>query len=193
MIAFLKGQFVYKSPAVAYMDVQGVGYEVNISLNTYSQIQHLNEGLLHTVLIVREDARLLYGFFEPAEKEMFLHLISVSGVGPSTARIILSYLKPSELARAVIQGDNRTLEAVKGVGKKTAERIVMELKDKMAKSDMDVNILPVKNNTLRNDALNALTALGIQRQAAGQAVDKVIRENPEISVEDLIKAALRSL
>jgi holliday junction DNA helicase RuvA len=193
MIAFLKGDFVYKTPAFVQVDVNGVGYEVHISLNTFTRIQNLDKGLLHTVLLIREDAHLLFGFFDMAEKEMFQHLVSVSGIGASTARVMLSYMKPDELARAIVQGDSRTLEGIKGIGKKTAERLVLELKDKLAKTPSDSNIPSLKNNTLHQDALNALTALGINRQAAGTALEKALAENPNLSVEELIKKVLRNL
>lgn len=193
MIAYLKGDFVFKSPAVLHVDVQGVGYEVQISLNTYSKIQDAAQGILHTILLIREDAHILYGFFDLAEKEMFQHLLNVSGIGASTARVMLSYMKPDELARAIVQGDTRTLEGVKGIGKKTAERMVLELKDKLAKNPLESNISPMKNNTLQQDALNALTALGINRQAAAQALEKTLAANPNLPVEELIKKALRTL
>ena len=141
-------------------------------------IQNLEKGLLHTTLIIREDAHILYGFFEVAEKEMFLLLTGVSGIGASTARVMLSYMKPDELATAIIQADIRTLEGIKGIGKKTAERMVLELKDKLAKHPLESNISPMKNNTLHQDALNALTALGINRSAAEQAVKKVLALEP---------------
>lgn len=193
MIAYLKGDFVHKTPAVIQVDINGVGYEVQISLNTYSKIQGLEKGLLHTVLLIREDAHILYGFYEMAEKEMFLQLLGVSGIGASTARVMLSYMKPDELARAIIQGDTRTLEGIKGIGKKTAERMVVELRDKLAKQPLEINISPLKNNSLQQDALNALTALGISRQAAGQALEKTLAANPNLPVEELIKKALRTL
>jgi holliday junction DNA helicase RuvA len=194
MIAYLKGDFVNKSPASVNVDVNGVGYDVQISLNTYTKIQNLEKGLLHTILLIREDAHILYGFFDRAEKEIFLHLISVSGVGASTARVMLSYMKPDELAKAIIQGDTRTLEGVKGIGKKTAERMVLELRDKLAKHPLDLNISPLKNNTLHQDALNALTALGISRPVAEQAISRVFKAEPDIvSIEDLIKKSLKSL
>ena len=193
MIAYLKGDFVHKSPAVVQVDVNGVGYEVQISLNTYTKIQNLDKGLLHTSLLIREDAHILYGFFDLAEKEIFQLLISVSGIGASTARVMLSYMKPDELARAIVQGDTKTLEGVKGIGKKTAERMVLELRDKLAKNSIESNISPMINNTLQRDALNALTALGINRQAAGQAIEKTLAANPNLPVEELIKKALRSL
>ena len=193
MIAYLKGDFVHKTPAWVQIEVNGVGYEVQISLNTFSQIQSLDKGILHTLLIIREDAHLLYGFFEKAEKEMFQHITSVSGIGASTARIMLSYMKPAELARAIVQGDVRTLEGIKGIGKKTAERLVLELKDKLSKTTTESNISPMKNNTLQQDALNALTALGINRTAAEQALQKTLNTNPDLPVEELVKKTLRIL
>lgn len=194
MIAYLKGDFVFKSPTVVHIDVNGVGYEVLISLNTYSKIQHLDKGILHTCLLIREDAHILVGFFEPAEKEMFLHLISVSGIGAATARIMLSYMKPDELTRAIMTGDTRTLEGIKGIGKKTAERMVLELKDKLAKHLVATNISPLKHNTLHTDALNALMALGIARNTADQAIQKVLQSEPTIaSIEEVIKRALKTL
>jgi Holliday junction DNA helicase RuvA len=193
MIAYLKGDFVHKTPAWVQIEVNGVGYEVQISLNTFSQIQSLDKGTLHTLLIIREDAHLLYGFFDKAEKEMFQHVTSVSGIGASTARIMLSYMKPAELARAIVQGDVRTLESIKGIGKKTAERLVLELKDKLGKTTLESNISPMKNNTLQQDALNALTALGINRTAAEQALQKTLNTNPDLPVEELVKRTLQIL
>ncbi|MET0636405.1 MAG: Holliday junction branch migration protein RuvA [Chitinophagaceae bacterium] len=193
MIAFLKGEFVYKSPAMVHMDVHGVGYEVQISLNTFTSIQSLEKGNLYTLLIIREDAHILFGFAELAEKEMFQLLLGVSGVGASTARMMLSSMRPEEVARAIVQSDTRTLESVKGIGKKSAERIVLELKDKLGKHPLESNISPLKNNSLQQDALNALTALGINRIAAEQALKKVIVPASDLPVEELIKAALRIL
>jgi len=193
MISFLKGDFIVKSPASVVIDVSGVGYEVLISLNTYSKIQSLDKGQLYTCLLIREDAHTLYGFFDTAEKEMFLQIINVSGVGASTARMMLSYMKPDELARAIINGDIRTLEGIKGIGKKTAERLVVELKDKLAKHTLETNISTLKHNTLHSDALNALLALGINRLAADQAIQKTLVEQQNLPLEDLIKKALRTL
>ena len=193
MIAFLKGTFVNKTPGLVQIDVNGVGYEVQISLNTFSKIQHLDEGQLYTSLLIREDAHILYGFFDLAEKEMFLHLISVSGIGASIARVMLSYMKPQELANAIKNGETHTLEAIKGIGKKTAERLVVELRDKLSKTSLESNISPLKNNTLQRDALNALTALGINRVAADQAIQKTLAAEPGLNVEELIKKSLRTL
>jgi len=193
MIGFLKGDFLHKTPNSVLIDVNGVGYEVQISLNTYSKIQNLDKGQLLTTLLIREDAHILYGFFEAAEKEMFTQLINVSGIGASTARVMLSYMKPTEVAKAIIQGDTRTLENIKGIGKKTAERIVVELRDKLSKNITETNIAPLKHNTLHSDALNALLALGISRQAADQAIQKTLIHEPDLSLEALIKKALRIL
>jgi holliday junction DNA helicase RuvA len=193
MIAYLKGDFVHKTAASVQVDVNGIGYEVQISLHTYSKIQNLEKGILYTHLLIREDAHILYGFFEVAEKEMFQLLISVSGIGASIARVMLSYMKAEELIRAIINADVRTLEGIKGIGKKTAERIVLELRDKLAKHPLETNISPLKNNTLHQDALNALTALGINRLTAEQALNKVLISEPNLPVEDLIKKTLRIL
>ncbi|HQV07016.1 MAG: Holliday junction branch migration protein RuvA [Chitinophagaceae bacterium] len=193
MIAYLKGDFSKKTPAVVHVDVQGVGYEVQISLHTYSKIQNLDKGILFTALLIREDAHILYGFFDQAEKDMFLHLIGVSGVGASTARVMLSYMKPEELANAIIHGDTKSLENIKGIGKKSAERLVVELRDKLAKHPVESNNSALKNNTLQQDSLNALTALGINRQQAVKAIEKTLEQYPDLSVEELIKLALRTL
>jgi len=194
MIAFLKGRFVLKTPALVHIDVNGVGYEVHISLNTYTRIQEMEEGTLHTALLIREDAHLLFGFSDTAEKEMFLLLLGVSGIGASTARMVLSYMKPEDVSRTILHGDAKALEAIKGIGKKTAERIVLELKDKLAKNPIESTISPVKHNTLHADALNALVALGIGRNAAEQALKNVIQSEPSTtSVEEVIKKALKNL
>ncbi|MEP7373103.1 MAG: Holliday junction branch migration protein RuvA [Chitinophagaceae bacterium] len=193
MIAYLKGDFVRKTPSFVHLDVNGVGYEVQITLNTYSRIQSLEKGVLYTTLIIREDAHILYGFFEESEKEMFQLLTSVSGIGASTGRVMLSYMKPDELAAAIIRSDIRTLEGIKGIGKKTAERLVLELKDKLSKHPIESNISPLRSNTLHRDAFNALTALGINRSAAEQAVKKVLALEPNLPVEELIKKSLRTL
>jgi Holliday junction DNA helicase RuvA len=193
MIAFLKGDFVNKTPASVVVEVNGVGYDVQISLNTYSKIQPLEKGQLYTSLLIREDAHILFGFFDLAEKEMFLQLINVSGIGATTARMMLSYMKPDELARAIARGDVLTLERIKGIGKKTAERLVVELRDKLTKQTLETNIPTMKHNTLHSDALNALLALGINRQAADQAIQKTLVQEPGLPLEELIKKALRTL
>jgi Holliday junction DNA helicase RuvA len=196
MIAYLKGAFVRKTPAAVVVDVNGVGYDVQISLNTYSRIQDLDEGVLQTHLLVREDAHILYGFFDESEKQLFQNLIAVSGIGAGTARVMLSYLKPDELSRAIVQGNTRALEGIKGIGRKTAERVVLELREKLSKAPLpasDVNISSWKSNSLQADALEALVALGINRQAADAAVQKVLKSEEGLGVEAVIKKALQSL
>lgn len=193
MIAFLRGRFVELSPTRVIVETGGVGYEVLISLHTYAGIQGKTEGLLYTHFVVREDAHLLFGFSEPAEKEMFTHLIGVSGIGASTARMVLSYMPPADLTRCLVQGDVRSLEKVKGIGKKTAERLVLELRDKLGKVSPESTISPMIHNRLHQDALEALTALGIPRTAASNAIEKVRQAEPEITVEALIKKALRGI
>ena len=195
MIAFLRGNFVYKSPALLHLEAGGVGYELQISLNTYSRIQNLESGVLLTYLHIREDAHILYGFIDKAEKELFIQLISVSGVGASTARMMLSSLKPEEITRAILQGNARQLESIKGIGKKSAERIILELRDKLGKGKEEtLNISSITNNTVEQDALNALVTLGIARPAAENAIKKVLKEGAGAEkIEDIIKNALKIL
>ena len=194
MYAYLEGRFTHKTPAQVYIDVNGVGYEVNISLNTYSDIQSLESGRLYTHLQVKEDAHMLFGFSKKEEKEMFLLLTSVSGVGAATARMMLSSLKSEEVRMAIVTANHKLIEAVKGIGKKTAERLVLELKDKVGKHLPATGFSVPLNNTLEQDAFTALTALGISRQQAELSIQKIIRAEPDIShLEDLIKKALRAI
>ncbi len=191
MFAYLKGTFTHKTPTVVHIEVGGVGYEVQVSLHTYSKIQSLREGTLYTHFLVREDAHILYGFFEQSEKEVFLQLLSVSGVGASTARMMLSSLQAGEIVRAILSGNEGLLESVKGIGKKTAQRIVLELRDKLSKTTTDSNISVLTSNSLEQEALIAMTALGIARSAAETAIRKA--GSGFSQVEDLIKAALKCL
>jgi len=194
MIAYLAGKFTYKNPTVVHVDVNGIGYEVNISLNTYAKIEKLAEGKLFTYLQVKEDAHVLYGFFDLAEKEMFVMLISVSGIGAATARMMLSNMLPDEISKAILQNNARLLESVKGIGKKTAERLVLELRDKVSKHPFDASLNLAKNNSLQQDALNALVALGISRSIAEQSVNKILAQEPaETQLEFIIKKALKAI
>lgn len=197
MIAFLRGQFVEKSPSRVVIDVNGVGYEVQISLNTYSEINKSDSGLLHTYIHLFENGQVMYGFSGLAEKEMFLHLIGVSGVGPSTVRMMLSGLKPDEIAKAIVQGNAKQLESIKGIGKKTAERLIVELRDKLGKSPamglQGSTGGTVFRHNISSDATNALVALGIGKQMAEQSVGKVVAADPNIALEELIKQALKSI
>lgn len=193
MIVFLQGKYVKKTPAFVWMDVNGVGYEVNISLNTYSEIQNLTQGQLLTHLQIKEDGHSLFGFFEETERNMFLLLISVSGVGASTARMMLSSMKPDEISNAIANDDEKTLERIKGIGAKSAKRLILELKDKVTKSKSGETLQPITYNNIENDALNALISLGIARNAAFAALQKTVKNNKELSLEDLIKLTLKNI
>ena len=194
MIAYLAGKFSYKNPTVVYVDVNGVGYEVNISLNTYTHIQKLEEGKLFTYLQVKEDSHTIYGFYEVFEKEMFVLLISVSGIGAATARMMLSNMRPDEISKAILHGNVKLLESVKGIGRKTAERVILELKDKVGKQSFEGSLSYVKGNSLEQDALNALIALGISKSVAEQAIHKIMLAEPaETHLEQIIKKALKAI
>ena len=194
MYAYLEGKFTLKNPAQVYVDINGVGYELNISLNTYTHIQNLHEGKLFTYLQIKEDGHVLYGFFDKGEKEMFIQLISVSGIGAAIARMMLSHLKPDEVSRAIIQNNVKLLESVKGIGKKTAERLVLELRDKVNKASSDLTIPSTASNRLEQDALNALVSLGISRPQAETAVQKITQNDPNLTnLEELIKKSLKAI
>jgi Holliday junction DNA helicase RuvA len=192
MFAYLEGIFSYKSPSLLHVDVQGLGYEVNITLQTYTQIQHLERGRLYIHLQIREDAWALYGFADEQERITFRALLGISGVGATTARIVLSSLKPEELEQAIVLEDAATLERVKGIGAKTAQRIILELKGKLS-ADKKSGTTPADwRNRKSEDALIALVNLGIAKNVAENAIKKV--SNAEaLSVEELIKQALRAL
>lgn len=195
MITYLKGRLAHKDPTHLVVDVGGVGYEVKISLITYSQVKDKEDTLIQTYLHVKEDSHTLFGFYEQSEKKRFLDLLSINGVGPSTALMILSSLDAKELQAAIVQEDVKTIQSVKGIGGKTAQRIILELKDKMKKEgllDKSVEIQPRFDNTLRSEALSALTTLGINKPVAEKTVDKILKEyGEEIKLEELIKQALK--
>lgn len=194
MYAYLRGKFTLKNPAQVNIDVNGLGYEVNISLNTYAQIQHKEEGQLYTYLQVKEDGHTLFGFFDKSEKELFVQLISVSGIGAATARMMLSHMKPEEITRAILQGNVKLLESIKGIGKKTAERLALELRDKVGKTGGDVSSTSLQGNSLQQDALNALIALGISKSQAELSLQKINSTEPGVTnLEELIKKALKSI
>lgn len=195
MIAFLRGKLVHKEPTFVIIEVNGVGYQVSISLNTFSEIKDKEEIRLSTYLQVREDAHILYGFSNEAEKVMFQNLISVNGVGPSTAMVVLSYLPPAELKAAIVREDAATLQAVKGIGGKTALRLILELKDKLRKETTEESpgIPGGIRNTIRHEALSALITLGIAKASAEKSVDTVLKKSGNtISLEELVKQALKN-
>jgi len=194
MIAFVRGQFVVKTPARIVVDVNGVGYDLQVSLNTYAAISNKESGLLFTYLHITENAHTLFGFAELAEKELFLQLISVSGVGATTARMMLSGMKPEEITRAIVQGNTRQLESIKGIGKKSAERLIVELKDKLGKQALQGPAMAGMPHSVDADAVHALVALGIGRPMAEQAVKKTMGSlAADASLETIIKEALKNL
>jgi Holliday junction DNA helicase RuvA len=196
MIAFLKGKLVHKDPAHVVIDVNGVGYHVNISLQTFSAVKDQENILLYTHLSIREDAHVLFGFSSEAEKKLFQQLVSVSGVGPSTAIVMLSYMSSNEIKSAIIQEDAASLQAIKGIGGKTAQRVIIELKDKLKKESWDdtqqtVSVGP--HNTLRREALSALLTLGLPKATAEKSVDTVLKKSGNtVTLEDLVKQALKN-
>lgn len=195
MIAYIDGKLTHRDPTFVIIDVNGIGYQVKISLNTYAKLAEGECCKLHTFLHIKEDAHTLYGFSEISEKNVFLHLISISGVGPGTGLMIMSSLTVSEIQQAIVREDVRTIQQVKGIGAKTAQRIILELKDKFKKEtlvDLSNNNL-VSHNTNRNEALSALITLGFARNVAEKTLDTIVkREGGNLSVEDLIKFALKS-
>jgi Holliday junction DNA helicase RuvA len=191
MIGHLNGRLIEKNPTDLVIECGGVGYEVKISLNTFSSIGDTEALKIFTKLIVREDAHLLYGFATKEEREMFVHLTSVSGIGPNTAMIMLSSLIPDEIAHAIQSEDVVTIQSIKGIGAKTAQRVILDLKDKMLKMTFSTENIFNQNNTNRFDALTALISLGFDKKLAEKALDKVSLGDD--SVEYLIKGALKIL
>lgn len=193
MIAYIDGALVEKSPTHAVIDCGGVGYFINISLNTYSKLPEEGRCKLHTHLAVREDAHTLYGFADKRERQMFRELISVSGIGANTARVILSSLSPDQLVSAIVNEDAGMFRSIKGVGPKSAQRIIIDLKDKVGKENEGLEHTTTISNNIRDEALSALVMLGFQRSKAAQVVDKVLRSQSGVSVEELVKTALNNL
>jgi Holliday junction DNA helicase RuvA len=191
MIGRLNGRLIEKNPTDLVIECAGVGYEVKISLNTFSNLGSEEAIQLYTKLIVREDAHILYGFANKEEREMFNHLISVSGIGPNTAMIMLSSLVPDEIAQAIINEDVPTIQKIKGIGTKTAQRVIIDLKSKVSKMELSSENIFSSNNRNRFDALNALVSLGFDKKSAEKVLDKIDTGNQ--SVEELIKEALRNL
>ena len=195
MITYLKGKLVHKDPTHVVIEVNGVGYQVSISLNTFGEIKDKEDIKLSTHLHIREDAHILYGFSSAQEKAMFQHLISVNGIGPNTAMVVLSYMPPGELRTAIIREDAVALQSIKGIGGKTAQRMILELKDKLRK-DAGEEIsqgLSTSHNKTREEALTALLTLGIARPAAEKSIDAVLkRSGNSLTLEELVKQALRN-
>ena len=193
MIAHLQGKLVEKTPTEVIIDCNGVGYHVNISLHTYSLIPNSEFIKLFIYLQVKEDSHTLFGFVEKSEREIFKMLLSVSGIGASIARTMLSSLEPKQIIQALASGDVGTIQSIKGIGSKTAQRAILDLKEKVLKLyDLD-EISISQNNTNRDEALSALEVLGFVRKASERVVEKIVKENPDATVETIIKQALKNL
>ncbi len=196
LIAYLLGDITFKSPAFIYVECHGVGYHVNISLNTYSKLESLSRAKILTYLHVKEDEQSLFGFMEEEERTLFVQLISVSGIGVNTARVILSYMSAEEVIAAILQENEVALSKVKGIGAKTAKRIILDLKDKIGKSSLSegVRITSSGDSQLRNEAISALVALGFPKPVVEKQVRAVLEKNNDVKqVEELIKLTLRQM
>ena len=197
MIAYLQGKLLQKDPASVILDVQGVGYELRISLNTFGSLQDEESCRLHTYLHIKEDAHTLYGFFTLEEKRSFLYLIAINGVGPNTALMVLSTLQPAEFRHAILSEDVKTIQSVKGIGAKTAQRIILELKDKLEKEDGPLPTTAEQSapshNSVKQEALSALVTLGFARAGAEKTVEAILKKHGQnLSLENLIKLALKT-
>lgn len=194
MIEYLKGEVAELSPtSVTIESNAGVGYYINISLPTYSYLADKQNVKLYVHEVIREDAYILYGFLNQSEREFFLHLISVSGVGANTARMIMSSLTIPEIQEIILSGNVNSLKAVKGIGQKTAERIIVELKDKIGRVGTSDSSIFIKENPIKSEAVSALVMLGFNQQLSQKTVDKIYKENPNATLEQLIKMALKMI
>lgn len=193
MISFIKGRLVEKSPTEVIIETNGVGYQVHISLHTYSMITDSEAIELYTYLQIKEDAHTLFGFVEKFEREIFKLLISVSGIGANTARNMLSYIHPKELMQAIAHEDVKTIQGIKGIGIKTAQRVIIDLKEKVIKLYEISEISTPRNNTNADEALSALEVLGFVRKSAEKVIQKIVDETPSATVEEIIKLALKKL
>jgi len=194
MYAYIDGKLTFKNPAYVVVEAGGIGYHINISLNTYSALGDAERCKIYTWLHVKEDANTLYGFADEGERRLFLHLISVSGIGPNTGRMILSSITPVEIQTAIIKADLPLIQRIKGLGAKTAQRLVLELQDKLKKEGADSLISMPLHNTVKDEALSALVMLGFAKQTAEKTIDQILKVNEgTLSVEQLIKYALKTL
>ena len=194
MYAYIDGKLVFKSAAFVVIDAGGVGYHINISLNTYSRLPNSERCKLFTWLHVKEDAHTLYGFADEGERRLFLHLISIPGIGPNTGRMMLSSITPEEIQHAIISGNVSLIQRIKGIGPKSAQRVILELQDKLRKEGADTLSASPLNKTAKDEALSALVMLGFARNAAEKVLEQEInKNNDDLTVEQLIKFALKSL
>ena len=194
MYAYIDGKLTYKSAAFVVIDAGGVGYHINISINTYSKLKDSEKCKLFTWLHVKEDAHTLYGFIDEGERRLFLHLISIPGIGPNTGRMMLSSITPEEIQSAIISGNVSLIQRIKGIGPKSAQRVILELQDKLRKEGTDTLSTVPLNKTVREEALSALVMLGFARNAAEKVIEQEINKNDgDLTVEKLIKSALKNL
>ena len=193
MIAYIQGKLVEKTPTDVVIDCGGIGYHINISLHTFSLLPTSDFIKLYTHVQIKEDSHTLFGFMEKTEREIFKMMLTVSGIGASIARTMLSSLEPKQIIQSIASGDVATIQSIKGIGTKTAQRVIIELKDKVLKLyDLD-EVSLVQNNTNKDEALSALEVLGFVRKIAEKAVEKIAKENPDATVEFIIKQALKNL
>ena len=193
MIDYIKGTITQITPAFVVIETGGIGYFINISLTTFSKLEGKSELKMMVHEVIREDAHQLYGFADQEERDIFRHLISVSGVGASTARMMLSSLSPAEIEKSIISSDADLLKSVKGIGLKTAQRIIVDLRDKIGKLTGSGEIFAFADNTRRDEALSALVMLGFAKGAVSKVLDKIVREEKDLTVEEMIKRALKNL
>ncbi|HUX94642.1 MAG TPA: Holliday junction branch migration protein RuvA [Bacteroidales bacterium] len=193
MIDYIKGSITQITPTFVTIETSGIGYFINISLTTYSSLENKNEAKILVHEVIREDAHQLYGFYDKRERDIFRHLISVTGVGANTARMMLSSLNPSEIEQAIIGSDINILKSIKGIGLKTAQRIIVDLKEKFGKQVASGEIFNISDNTNREEALSALVMLGFAKSAVLKVLDKIVREEKNLTVEEIIKRALKNL
>ncbi len=192
MYEYIQGKIAELTPASVIVDNQGIGYFIHISLNTYSALAGKEQAIVFVHQVVREDAQLLFGFYNKSEREIFRHLITVSGIGPNTGRMMLSSMSPAEIQEAILVGNVSLLSSIKGIGAKTAQRVIIDLKDKVGKSDVSDNFLLSQSNTNREEALSALVMLGFTKNTVDKVLDKILKSNPKAEVEELVKQALKS-
>ena len=193
MIDYIKGSVIQITPAFVTIETSGIGYFINISLTTFSKLEKMTEAKILVHEVIREDAHQLYGFADQHERDIFRHLISVTGVGASTARMMLSSLNPTEIEQAIVGSDVNLLKSIKGIGLKTAQRIIVDLKEKLGKQAGSGEIFAFADNTNREEALSALVMLGFAKNAVSKVLDKIVREEKNLTVEEMIKRALKNL
>ena len=193
MYEFIEGRVIEKTPANIIIQDGGIAYNISISLHSYSTLPETGDCRIYIHQVIREDAQILFGFISKAEREIFRHLITVSGIGANTARLILSSLSPQEVSMAILEENVALLQSIKGIGAKTAQRLIIDLKDKVAKGTKFDELFIPQRNTIREESLSALVALGFIKKHAEKAVGKLLSESPELTVEEVVKRALKLL